>query len=176
MSTKQYILIAEKPLDPSEIKAMQKLFENKNFRVGEGEVFNNTKFALNELCNYETLTHEVYSVDDINGVNISDIKMEFFIEINSDFTKMVQHFANVVKAHKKVEIAKMNLRDKLSEYDNTNPKEIIEYSIVGYGSLDYFSDELSEDKGSIESALDNFLSEHCIKNDLDSRTKCNRVH
>ena len=165
MSTNQYILIAEKPLDPSEIKAMQKLFENKNFRVGEGEVFNNTKFALNELCNYETLAHEIYSVDDINGVNISDIKMKFFIEINSDFTKMVQNFANVIKEHKKIEIAKMNLRDILSEYDNTNPKEIIEDLIIEYGSLDYFSDELSEDKETIESALDNFLSEHCIKNE-----------
>ena len=162
MSTNQYMIITEEPLNSSEIEHMKTLFKNKNFKLGEGELFENVKFVLNELSNYETLTHETYSVDNIDGVKIDEIENEYFIEINQDFEMGAKHFVDVTKAYKNVEIAKMDLRHKLTSYDNTNPKSIIENSMVEFEALDSFSDELFVEERSIEDSFIEFLSEHCI--------------
>ena len=162
MSTNQYMIITEEPLNSSEIEHMKTLFKNKNFKLGEGELFENVKFVLNELSNYETLTHETYSVDNIDGVKIDEIKNEYLIEINQAFEMDTKHFADVTKAYKNVEIAKMDLRHKLTAYDNTNPKSIIENSMVEFEALDSFSDELFDEERSIEVSFIKFLSEHCI--------------
>ena len=163
MSTNEYILIAKTPLNPSEIESIKNLFENKNFRKGKGEVFKNIKYVLNELNNYETLEYELYSVDNMDGLNKNNIKIEFLIKINLKFIKTVQQFARVVRAYKEIEIAKMNLRDKLSEFDDTNPKDLSIASQIAYASLECFSEELFDEERSIEREFENFLSEHCIK-------------
>ena len=162
MSTNQYMIITEEPLNSSEIEHMKTLFKNKNFKLGEGELFANVKFVLNELSNYQTLTHEAYSVDNIDCVKIDEIENEYFIEINQDFEMGAKHFVDVTKAYKNVEIAKMDLRHKLTSYDNTNPKSIIENSMVEFEALDSFSDELFVEERSIEDSFIEFLSEHCI--------------
>ena len=162
MSTNQYMIITEEPLNSSEIEHMKTLFKNKNFKLGEGELFENVKFVLNELSNYQTLTHEAYSVDNIDGVKIDEIENEYFIEINQDFEIGAKHFTDITKAYKNIEIAKMDLRNKLTAYDNTNPKSIIENSMIEFGALDSFSDELFDEERSIEVSFIKFLSEHCI--------------
>jgi len=163
MSANQYMFITKEPLNRSEIEHMKTLFKNKNFKLGEDELFENVKFVLNELSNYQTLTHEAYSVDNIDGVKINEIKNEYLIEINQDFEMGAKHFADVTKAYKNVEVAKMDLRHKLTAYDNTNPKSIIENSMIEFEALDSFSDELFDEERSIEDSFIEFLSEHCIE-------------